>query len=99
MTAGFSPSAALAGRKLFVLGGTGFLGKVYVSMLLDRFPEIARVYLMVRSTADSAARFRDAVLPSPAFDPLRARHGGRIAGRARTSMQHSNSKRRLPVCA
>ncbi|PYQ47165.1 MAG: AMP-dependent synthetase, partial [Acidobacteria bacterium] len=75
MKATFSPSAALAGRTLFVLGGTGFLGKVYVSMLLERFPEIARVYLMVRSTADSGARFRDVILPSPAFDPLRARQG------------------------
>jgi long-chain acyl-CoA synthetase len=78
MKAGFSPRAALAGRKLFVLGGTGFVGKVYVSMLLERFPEIGRVYLMVRSNADSAGRFRDAILPSPAFDPLRARHGDRL---------------------
>jgi len=80
MTAAFSPGAALEGRRLFVLGGTGFLGKVYVSMLLERFPDIARVYLMVRSTADSAARFRDVILPSPAFDPLRARHGEGLEG-------------------
>src|SRR4029079_7759727 len=57
---------------------TGFVGKVLLSMLLDRFPEVGRVYVMVRrgSGTDSEARFWKSVVTSPAFDPLRARHGG-----------------------
>ena len=36
------------GARLVVLGGTGFLGKVFWSMLLDRYPGIGRIYLVVR---------------------------------------------------
>ena len=70
------PSEDFAGRSIFLLGGTGFLGKVVLSMLLDRFPQIGRVYLMVRaaSDAESESRFWKTILPSPAFDPLRARY-------------------------
>ena len=70
------PSEIFAGRRIFLLGGTGFLGKVVLSMLLDRFPQIGRVYLMVRaaSDAESESRFWETILPSPAFDPLRARY-------------------------
>ena len=65
------------GRRLFLLGGTGFLGKVCLSMLLDRFPGIGRVYLMVRagSQAESESRFWESIVSSPALDPLRSRYG------------------------
>jgi long-chain acyl-CoA synthetase len=74
----WSASEALRGRNVFVLGSTGFVGKVLLSMLLDRYPEIGRVYVMVRrgSGTDSEARFWASVVTSPAFDPLRARYGG-----------------------
>jgi long-chain acyl-CoA synthetase len=66
------------GRRLFVLGATGFVGKVLLSMLLDRFPEVGRVYVMVRrgSGTDSESRFWNSVVSSPVFDPLRSQHGG-----------------------
>src|SRR4051812_41922342 len=66
------------GRQLFVLGATGFVGKVLLSMLFDRFPDVGRVYVMVRrgSGTDSESRFWNNVVTSPVFDPLRARHGG-----------------------
>lgn len=72
-----SPSEILEGRRLFLMGGTGFLGKVSLSMLLDRFPQIGRIYVMVRPSAGAGSeeRFWDSVLPSPAFDPLRQRYG------------------------
>ena len=72
-----SASEILRGRNVFILGSTGFVGKVLLSMLLDRFPEIGRVYVMVRrgSGTDSETRFWQSVVTSPAFDPLRARHG------------------------
>ena len=74
----WSASEALRGRNLFVLGSTGFVGKVLLSMLLDRYPDIGRAYVMVRrgSGTDSEARFWQSVVTSPAFDPLRDRYGG-----------------------
>jgi long-chain acyl-CoA synthetase len=65
------------GRHLFILGATGFVGKVMLSMLLDRFPEIGRVYVMVRrgSGTSSEERFWNNVITSPVFDPLRQRYG------------------------
>jgi long-chain acyl-CoA synthetase len=71
-------SEIFRGRNIFVLGSTGFVGKVLLSMLLDRYPQLGRAYVMVRrgSGTDSEARFWQSVVTSPAFDPLRAKHGG-----------------------
>src|SRR3982750_4345724 len=73
-----SPSEIFRGRNVFILGSTGFVGKVLLSMLLDKFPDVGRAYVMVRrgSGTDSEARFWQSVVTSPAFDPLRERHGG-----------------------
>jgi long-chain acyl-CoA synthetase len=74
----WSPSEVYRGRNVFILGSTGFVGKVLLSMLLHRFPDIGRVYVMVRrgSGTGSDARFWTSVVPSPAFDPLREKYGG-----------------------
>src|SRR5450432_3202757 len=74
----WSASDALRGRNLFVLGSTGFVGKVLLSMLLDRYPDIGRAYVMVRrgSGTDSESRFWQSVVTSPAFDPLRDKYCG-----------------------
>ncbi len=68
---------AFSGRSILFLGGTGFLGKVCLGMLLEFFPEIRRVYLMVRAAgeAESRVRFQDIMDNSPALSPLRERHG------------------------
>lgn len=65
------------GRNVFVLGSTGFLGKVLLSMLLRNFPDVGRVYVMVRrgTGTTSEARFWSHVVPSHTFDPLREQHG------------------------
>ena len=39
----------LRGKRLLVMGGTGFLGKVWLSMVLHRFPEVDHIYLVVRA--------------------------------------------------
>ncbi len=66
------------GRSVFILGATGFVGKVVLSMLLHRFEEIRRVYVMVRrgSGTSSEDRFWNHVVASPTFDPLREKYGG-----------------------
>ena len=73
-------SARFAGRKVLVTGATGFVGKVVLTMLLDRFPGIGRVFVLVRpGTGGTAeARFFGKVAGSRPFDPLRARHGDRL---------------------
>ncbi|HRI66565.1 MAG TPA: AMP-binding protein [Polyangium sp.] len=72
------PSRILAGKRLVVVGGTGFLGKVWVSMLLHRFPDIGHLYLLVRPKAGQSAeeRFWSQIASSPCFDPLREAHPG-----------------------
>ncbi len=75
----------LTGARILVMGGTGFLGKVWLSMLLDQFgDEVEHVWLVVRPRKNSdgsirqscEARFWAEVASSPVFDPIRARFPG-----------------------
>jgi len=76
----------VAGSRLLVVGGTGFLGKVWLSMLLCRFPDVGHVHLVVRPKGAGddpqerltrcQERFWADVASSPVFDPLRALHPG-----------------------
>jgi long-chain acyl-CoA synthetase len=77
-----SPTEILDGRKIFLIGSTGFLGKVTLSMLLHRFPNVGRVYVTVRarSQEESETRFWDHVITAPPFDPLRERYGSALDG-------------------
>src|SRR5215213_7703563 len=72
-----SPTEIYNGRKVFIIGATGFVGKVALSLLLDRFPGIGRVYVTVRarSKEESETRFWNNVITAPPFDPLRERYG------------------------
>src|ERR1051325_7066214 len=73
----FSPTETFNGRNVFIIGATGFVGKVALSMLLDRFPGVGRVYVTVRarSKEESETRFWNNVITAPPFDPLRERYG------------------------
>lgn len=64
---------ALSGKRFVIVGGTGFLGKVLVGLLLKRFPEIGHIYLMVRPKTGLTPqeRFLQELWPSPCFDPMR----------------------------
>lgn len=68
---------AIAGRRLLVTGGTGFLGKSLVEKLLRALPQVGRVNLAIRSSARRAAgeRLEREVLASPAFRRLREELG------------------------
>src|ERR1700757_2331546 len=82
MTTKLSPTEIYKGRKIFLIGATGFLGKVTLSMLLDRFPNVGKVYVTVRarSQEESEARFWNNVITAPPFDPLRERYGDALDG-------------------
>ena len=72
-----SVRGALRGKQILLIGGTGFIGKVWLANLLRDLPEIGRVYLLVRHnrTNTSLQRFQRAIEESPVFDPLAQQHG------------------------
>lgn len=78
----FDPSdrsirATFAGKHLLVTGVTGFLGKVWLSMVLDRLPEVRKITVVARGQKGQTAadRFEKIYECSPAFRPLREKHG------------------------
>ena len=68
---------AYTGRKVLLTGATGFLGKVWLVMMLDRCPGIGKIYVLLRRKALLSARdrFEKMIATSPAFAPLHERHG------------------------
>jgi len=77
---------AYAGRHVLVTGCTGFVGKVWLAMALDRLPEIGRIYVLARRKRQQTAlqRFENIVSTSPVFGPLHEKHGpalGEFLGR------------------
>jgi long-chain acyl-CoA synthetase len=66
-----------SGRKLVVIGGTGFLGKVFWALLLSRYPGISRLYLLVRPKKGQTAedRFWSEIATSDMLRPLRDEYG------------------------
>lgn len=75
-----SPTEIFKGKKIFFIGGTGFVGKVTLSMLLHNFPDIGKVYATVRArdANESKIRFWTSIVTSPTFDPLRKKYGDKF---------------------
>jgi long-chain acyl-CoA synthetase len=73
-------SDAFRGREILITGVTGFLGKVALVMLLDRYPEVGKVHVLVRPRAGGTAseRFFGKVATAEPFRPLRQKHGDRF---------------------
>ena len=67
------------GKHLLVTGVTGFLGKVWLGMVLDYLPELGRATVIIRPKKgeDANARFQWIAERSPAFRPLREKLGAR----------------------
>ena len=67
----------LRGRRILLIGATGFIGKVWLEHLLSNVPEIGKIYLLVRRQRSTTAqrRFEKIVEESPVFDPLEQRYG------------------------
>lgn len=64
-------------RSVLFTGTTGFVGKVALSMLLTRYPDLRKVYVLVRKGSAPSAedRFFKRIVPSEALDPIRDQHG------------------------
>src|SRR5205807_2446611 len=60
------------GTEIMITGVTGFLGKIALTMLLDRYPGIGKVHVLVRPRAGGTAedRFFQKVATSPPFRSL-----------------------------
>ncbi|TNF37520.1 MAG: NAD-dependent epimerase/dehydratase family protein [Deltaproteobacteria bacterium] len=73
-------AATLAGRTVLVTGVTGFVGKVWLSQVLHDLPDVGRIYVLARpgDAGTAAERFTRIAERSPAFRPLRERHGARL---------------------
>src|SRR5579863_7573680 len=66
-------------RTILLTGATGFLGKVFLMLLLKWHPEIDRVYLLIRGDKKSSLnRFRREVMDSPVMGPLRDQLGAKF---------------------
>ncbi len=68
---------AYDGKNLFFIGGTGFVGKVLLGMLLERYGDrIGKVWCLLRPPRDGRTaqqRFVSDVVDSPVFEELRKR--------------------------
>lgn len=73
--------AAFAGKHVLLTGASGFLGKVWLAMMLERAPEVGRIYVLLRSKAlvSARGRFEKILNTSPAFSRLHERFGPRLS--------------------
>ena len=72
---------SLGGKRVMLIGVTGFIGKVWLANTLLDLPEIAKLYLLIRRQNSNAAhqRFEKMIEESPVFDPLFDRYGHGLA--------------------
>ena len=52
-THSISVEETLAGKHILLTGASGFLGKVWLSMILDRVPDVGRIYVLLRKKRPS----------------------------------------------
>lgn len=74
---GISVRDSLAGKKILLIGSTGFIGKVWLTQLLRDLPEIGHLYLLIRRqrAVSGLRRFETMVEENPAFEPLYQQYG------------------------
>lgn len=64
---------SFSGKTLFFTGVTGFVGKVFLYLLLKNFPDIKRIYVLIRTKKGQKPQERfDQVAKSKCFEPLKA---------------------------
>ncbi len=90
----------LGGAHILILGGTGFLGKIYWCMMLHRYPTLGRIYLLVRGskTKTSDERFWSEIATSEALEPLRKQHGDKFEAFLREKIKPIDGDVGRPRC-
>lgn len=70
----------LAGKHILLTGASGFLGKVWLAMMLHHVPQIGRIYVLLRGKGRGVReRFEKIVNTSPVFKVLHEAHGERMS--------------------
>ena len=61
-------------KHILITGSTGFVGKVLLYKLLDAFPDICKIYLLIRERKGEslASRYEKEIVHSACFDKFRA---------------------------
>lgn len=68
------------GRSILLVGGSGFVGKVCLGMILQRIPDIGRVYVLLRDKGRGVDdRFEKMVNESFVFGPLHEQYGAELS--------------------
>lgn len=68
------------GRHILLVGGSGFVGKVCLAMILQRIPDIGRVYMLLRDKGEGvAARFEQLVNEGFVFAPLHEQYEAELS--------------------
>jgi long-chain acyl-CoA synthetase len=77
-TGEISAIEAFSNKTMLLLGGTGFVGKVLLAMVLDRFPEVKHLVVQARrkKNVSGEQRFYSEVLQSPPLRVVVERIGG-----------------------
>jgi thioester reductase-like protein len=72
---------AFAGKHILLTGASGFVGKVWLALVLQHVPTVAKIYVLLRKKALRPAidRFEKIVANSPVFKPLHEQHGAGLA--------------------
>ncbi len=80
MGAPISIRETYAGRNILLAGGSGFLGKVWLAMVLERLPDTGRIYLLLRGKGRGVKeRFEKLVNEGYVFASLHERYGEKLA--------------------
>jgi thioester reductase-like protein len=76
-----SVGKSLRGKRILLIGVTGFIGKVWLEHLLHGVPDVAKIYLLIRRQRSTSAgrRFEKMIEDSPVFDALEQQHGAGLA--------------------
>ncbi len=75
-----SARKALSGKQILLIGGTGFIGKVWLANTLMNIPDVGKIHLLIRRqrSATGVRRFEKIVEESPIFDAFHERHGNNL---------------------
>ncbi len=71
----------LEGKTILIIGGSGFISKVWISMLLEYIPKIKKVVILVRPEKGKCGntRFEEIYARSPVFNNLRNIYGNELS--------------------
>ncbi|MFH1018221.1 MAG: SDR family oxidoreductase [Pseudomonadota bacterium] len=79
----FSIQEAYAGRHILIAGGSGFLGKVWLAMALEKLDDLGKVYVLLRRSSHGSAlsRFESLINSSYVFKSLHEKFGSHLTFR------------------